>query len=99
MFAGITSDLPNRYETRKSSLSLILWSILATAKCSLVVFCEVEVKKADRRPSPPEKSLGIGSNAHVAAIAGLTPIPRGSRPLDGTVAPVSGSVTALPFRL
>ena len=83
----------------KSNLSLILWSILATAKCSLVVLDELEVKKADLRPSPPEKSLGKGSRAQVAAIAGLTPSPRGSRPLDGTEAPVSGSITADPFRL
>src|SRR5437588_10017129 len=77
-----------RYEAMKSHLSLILWSRRSTAKCSFEILASGPVKVAVRNPSPPERSLGSGMAFHVAAIAGLTPICRGSsglHPSDPTV--------------
>src|SRR5437016_7166998 len=91
----------------KSHLSAILWSRRSTAKCSLDVLASGAVKFAVRKPSPPEKSLGSGIVAQVAAIAGLTLTPspaapeepqgkRGSSPLQGIVWPVFGSPANAP---
>src|SRR6266849_5053656 len=81
----------------KSHVSLILWSSRTTAKCSLLMFGTVLVKNgALKAASPAEKSLGEGRVAHSAAIAGLTPIFRGSRaPLSpGSIVPIKGSLSA-----
>src|SRR6516162_1184152 len=87
MLGGAIAEELQRNEPMKSHLSVILWSKRRTTKCSFAVLASGAVKFALRKPSPPEKSLGSGILAHSAAMAGLTPIPRGSRgvqPADPT---------------
>src|SRR5205823_5055321 len=66
---------------------------------SLEVFASGAVKFAVLRPSPAEKSLGSGSKSQVALMAGLIPMPRGSRPLGATIKPVLGSSVGMGFKL
>src|SRR5713226_5294274 len=80
----------------KSHVSLILWSSRTTAKCSLLMFGTALVKSgALKAASPAEKSLGGGRLAHSAAMAGFSPIFRGSRvPLSpGSIVPIKGSLS------